>query len=274
MADRTNDRYQGWGVGRLLSSVVTILEDWVVSSGLLQPASENFYLEVAKGNVPGHSIMNKFGQNSALGTGAHEDVWDGGGTYTYPADGNADITHLYSTVGGDTQAIEVQGLAIDGTLTVQTITLTGTAVVALTTPLWRVFRLKNMGSTNNAGIIHASDAGKVVSYAQIGVGNNQTLMALYTIPLGKKGYMVQSSASLAGLQSAYYVGLKRHMRPFGGVFQLKGTNSVSTTGSSFAAMELVLPSKIPALTDIKISAISSKAAGIINSRFSVLLVDD
>jgi len=28
MADRTNDRYQKWGVSRLLSAVVTILEDW------------------------------------------------------------------------------------------------------------------------------------------------------------------------------------------------------------------------------------------------------
>ena len=28
MADRTNDRYQKWGVGRLLSGIITILENW------------------------------------------------------------------------------------------------------------------------------------------------------------------------------------------------------------------------------------------------------
>ena len=28
MADRTNDRYQKWGVSRLLSGIITILEDW------------------------------------------------------------------------------------------------------------------------------------------------------------------------------------------------------------------------------------------------------
>ena len=251
----------------------TEVELYLDTFGRPQVLSHDFYLEVAKGNISGHSIMNKFGQNSALQTGAYEDIWDGGGTYSYPAAATASITHLYSTAA-DVQPIEVQGLSADGTLTVQTITLTGTTVVALTTPLWRVFRLKNMGTVNNAGVVHASVSDKATSYAQIGIGNNQTLMALYTIPLGKTGYLVQSSASLAGLQSAYYVGIKMHARPFGGVFQLKATNGVSTTGSSFTALDRPLPEKIGALTDIKMSAITSKNDGIINARFSILLIDN
>ena len=34
----------------------------------------NFYLNVSKGLVPGHSVINKFGQNDAIGTGAYEDI--------------------------------------------------------------------------------------------------------------------------------------------------------------------------------------------------------
>ena len=235
--------------------------------------ARDFYLEVAKGNVPGHSIINKFGQNDNLQTGAYEDVWDGAGTYTYPADATASITHIYSTAA-ETQDIEVQGLAVDGTLTIQTITLTGTTVAPLTTALWRVFRLKNVGTTDNAGVIHASDAGKAVSYAQIAIGNNQTLMALYTIPLGKKGYMLQTSVSMAGLTNAYNISIRFTARPFGGVFQLKGTNGVNSTGSSFTSRVATLPSQIGALTDIRFSALTSKNAGVLNARFSILLVDD
>jgi len=44
--------------------------------------TDNFYLEVAKGNIPGHSAVNKFGHNGAVAmTG--EDVWAGGGDYGF-----------------------------------------------------------------------------------------------------------------------------------------------------------------------------------------------
>ena len=185
--------------------------------------SREYYLEVAKDNIPGSSFVSKFGQNEDIGTGAFEDIWDGGGTYTYPADATASITHLYSTDNNDTMNIEVQGLSSDGTLTVQTITLTGTTVVALTTDLWRVFRLKNGGTADNLVVIHASVSDKATSYAQIGIGNNQTLMALYTIPLGKTGYLIKGSASMAGLTRSYSIDGHVYMRPFGGVFQLKNT---------------------------------------------------
>ena len=234
----------------------------------------DFYLKVAQGLVEGYSIVNKFGQNSAIGTGDYEDIWDGGGTYTYPTDGTAPITHIYSTDGGDTEPINVQGLDITGALVLQTITLTGTTVAPLTTPLWRCFRLKNVGTNNLIGVIHASDSGKAVSYAQIVDGNNQTLMALYTIPLGKKGYIIQSQVSMAGLTSAYTLSARMWMRPHGLVFQMKGTNGVTSTGSSALLLPVPLPGAIPALTDLRIDAISSKAGGIMNARWAILLVDD
>ena len=236
--------------------------------------SNTFYLDVAKGNIEGHAILSKFGQNDAVGIGAWEDVWDGGGTYSYPADATASITHLYSTDGGDNQDIEVQGLSADGTLTVQTITLTNTTVVALDTNLWRVFRLKNMSNTNNAGVVHASVSDKATSYAQIAIGNNQTLMALYTIPLGKTGYLLQGTNSLYGIARDYSLNGKMAMRPYGGVFQLKKTFGLDTNGTSFLTMDFPLPGKIPAKTDIRVSAIAISKEGGVNTTFDILLVDN
>jgi len=39
--------------------------------------STEFYLEVAKGNVPGHSFLITTGRNSAVGL-FFEDIWGGG----------------------------------------------------------------------------------------------------------------------------------------------------------------------------------------------------
>ena len=57
-------------------------------------AQTPFLLRVAKGEIPGHSIVSKFGQNLDVDSGLYEDIWEGGGTYPYPANGVASITHL------------------------------------------------------------------------------------------------------------------------------------------------------------------------------------
>lgn len=240
------------------------------ADGKQRVSSMPYPYDIAKGNLPNHFAINKFGQNEDIGTGAFEDIWDGGGSYPYPADNAAPITHIYSTNAGDTQEIEVQGLDITGLLTLQTITLTGTTVSVLTTPLWRVFRLKNEGVTNNAGIIHASDAGKAVSYAQIAIGNNQTLMALWTVPLGMTAYMLTLDASMAGLKKDYVIDGHMYFRTLGKVFQIKRTFGLKASGTSSHNKVFEIPIKIDALTDIKISAISSAAGGVINASFAII----
>ena len=44
-----------------------------------------FDLEVAKGNVTGQRGFDQFGANPIVSAGTPEDVWDGGGTYAFPA---------------------------------------------------------------------------------------------------------------------------------------------------------------------------------------------
>ena len=132
----------------------------------------------------------------------------------------------------------------------------------------------NTAGTDNAGIVYASDSGKAVSYAQIAVGNNQTLMALYTIPAGKTGYLIQGTNSLIGTNRNYAVSGKQLMRPYGGVFQLKKTFGLETDGTSFMVLPHPLPSRIPEKTDIRVSAISSTAGSGINTTFEILLVDN
>ena len=251
------------------------LEEYESETFLVDPLPvADFYLNVAKGLVPGHSIMSKFGQNDDIGTGAYEDIWDKGGTYTYPADGTAPIVKLVGHNSADTEPIEVQGLDINGDLVVQTKTITGLTPVTLDTPLWRVFRLKNVGTSDLVADVCAIDTGDTVDYACINNGNNQTLMALYTIPNGKTGYLVQGTNSIIGATRDYNIQGKLWMKPYGLVFQLKKTFGLDTGGSGYMVMPFPLPNGIPAKTDIRVSAISSKLVGGLNTTFEILLVDD
>lgn len=231
-------------------------------------------LAIARGDVSGSSFISKFGQNENIGTGAYEDIWDVGGLYTWPADGTAPITHIDSDNAADTEPIEVQGLDINGAQVTQTKTLTGTTPVALDTPLWRVFRLKNTGTSNTAGNVQAINAGDTVIYAQIQGDNNQTLMALYTIPAGITGYLVMGGASLVGLTRSYSLDGRFYMRPFGGIFQLKHTFGVSSDGTSTFQHEYKIPLPIAEKTDLRVSAISSALGGVLNVTFDIVLEDN
>jgi len=237
-------------------------------------AQTPFLLRVAKGEITGHSIISKFGQNNDVGTGSYEDVWDGGGTYNYPTDSTAPITKLVAHNAADTEPIEIQGLDINGDLSVQTRTLTGLTAVDLDPDLWRVFRLKNVGTSDLVSDVCAINDGDTVDYACINNGNNQTLMALYTIPNGKIGYLLQGTNSIIGTNRGYSIDGKLWMKPYGLVFQLKRTFGLSSDGSGFIKMPFPLPGAIPAKTDIRISAISSAAGGGLNTTFEILLIDD
>lgn len=233
--------------------------------------NQDFLLKVAKGEVPGHSIVDKFGQNDGLNTSTYEDIWDVGGDYPYPT--SATITEIVSTAT-DSVDIEVQGLSSDGTLTVQTVTLTGITPVALTTPLWRVFRLKNVGVADLVGNASVENTANDTVFAKIIDGNNQTLMALYTIPKGETGYLVQGTATMAGTKNAYVIAGKFATRNYGGVFQLKRTFGVHSTGTSSIVFNFPLYSKILALTDIKVGGISTLTDGVLNATFQILIIDD
>lgn len=157
----------------------------------------DIYLSIPSGRIPYSSSVNKFGANSAVGDGTEEYVWDGGGTYTFPT--TATITHVRSAVDSATTqglVIELQGLDANWTLTVQSATLDGTdstTEVVLTTALIRIFRIKVTDSAIADQNIWAGATGVAAATAKaiIQAGNNQTLMAIYTVPVGKTAYITQ-----------------------------------------------------------------------------------
>lgn len=161
----------------------------------LHKLTGNQALEAASGNNTGMTSVNKFGRNSSVDIGVEEEIWDGSIAYVFEA--TAAITHIRSAVDSATTqgaVIEVQGLDANWDLVVQTKALDGTnstTEVALDTPLIRIFRMKVLDGSVMDQDIWAGDDDFVVAAARaiITAGNNQTLMAIYTVPNGKTAYM-------------------------------------------------------------------------------------
>lgn len=241
-----------------------------------------FELKVNQGLVEGHSAQDKFGENPDIDTGTQEDIWEYGGEYIYDTPGTAPIVSLISDNIADTQDIMVIGLDIDGNEVEQTLTLTGTTRVALTTPLWRVYRMSNEADIGEdlLGTVYCyTGTGGVPAAANIRAiidnGNNQTLMALYTVPLGKVGFLYRgevgcSRSVVSGeVQGAYF------SRRVGKVFKIKKRVDTTNSGSSIYQDKRSFPDVIPALTDIKLTveSVSANNTGVFGT-FDILLIDD
>lgn len=242
---------------------------------------EPFNLRVNQGEFELYSVIDKFGENPDVDTGTvPEDIWEGGGAYTYDADGTAPIVSLISDNAADTEPIRVQGLDINGDFVDQTVILTGTARVALTTALWRVFRMSNEGTSDLAGTVYCYvGTGGVPIAADVRAiidnGNNQTLMALYTIPNGKVGFLYRGeigasrALTFGECQAAYY------SRRFGKIFQIKKRVNISNSGSSVYQDERSFPDIVPGLTDIRlrVESVSANNTGVFGT-FDLLLIEE
>jgi len=245
-------------------------------------------LAVSMGMMPGYSVIDKFGVNPLTEvTTDPEDVWEGGGIYPYDTFGSAPIVSIASTDALDTQDISIQGLDINGDLVEQVATLTGTTRVALDTPLWRIFRMENLADEGGdiQGTVYAyigtdvtPTPGDPEIRALISNGNNQTLMALYTIPKGKVGFLYRGEI---GLEYTGTVGAGTNFakcayrsRRLGKVFKTKKQISLISAASSIIQDKRTFPDIIPALTDLKITIQEvSEDIGVWGT-LDILLVDE
>jgi len=284
---------------RLVKAVVTakteagdFINASATNDGNIKISNAENGLGIAKGNVTGTTFIHKFGSIPDMDDGdSPASVYDGADdahidqmSYVYST--TADIDSLSSDSASDTFDIEVQGLDTNYDVVIQTITLTGQTRVALTTNLIRVFRMKNVGTANNVGHIYCyvntalttgtpNDSTKVRAVMQ--PGNNQTLMAIYTIPNGKTGFVRDWYASTSGASRNTNYVMDLFARPFGKVFQLKHRTAISDNATSYIQHKYEEPEVFAAKTDIEIRASitdSPITGGSVSAGFDIVLVDD
>ena len=145
--------------------------------------------------------------------------------------------------------------------------------------------MKNVGATDLSGVVYLRTNGSTATAgvpdtantvrAIINNGNNQTLMAVYTVPTGKTAYLRSWYAANGGASKSSNYIIRLWARPSGQVFQLKHTSAISdTTGHQHKYFE---PEVFAAGTDIELTCeitAGSVTAASIAGGFDIVLVDD
>lgn len=165
---------------------------------------EDFDLQVARGQIQGHSTLNIYGYQSAVAT-SFIPVWENATTYTYPV--AATQMHLAGSVG-DTATITINGLDANYVAISENVVLNGATAV---TTMRSYLRINSMNvavgsATNPSGVVTLKDLTDTTIYAQINTGVGRTQMAIYTVPAGYTFYLsrIDVNTSLNGSNFATY----------------------------------------------------------------------
>jgi len=199
------------------------------SGAIINPAIEekqslDFFLEVSKGNIPGHELLFYQAGNQGVGTIAQEmSFWNVASIYQYLS---ADTTLFASSSSASDTAVTLALFGLDDTYTevTRTVTLNGQTQVALSGLMFRLRRCIVTGGTAPLGDVYIAETdtltagvpdtiSKIQMKMAIGtnIGNNSTV----TVPDGKTFFIV-SQVTRSGKEEALRI--KVRTRPENGVF--------------------------------------------------------
>jgi hypothetical protein len=242
---------------------------------------EPFDLQVARNQILDHKVIFKFGFNPDI-NGVEETIWDAGDIYAYPS--AATVMKVSSGSTNDTAAgtgartILVQGLDADYNEAQEIVTLNGQTAVNTTTSFLRVTRayVLTAGSGGTAagniyvGVGTVTTGVPATIYAQITLGENQTLMAIWTVPAGYTGYFDHFNVATGTTNANQYITIRAVQRNFGGVFRTLIKQSIGSNG--IADFVIKYPIEVQEKTDLEIRASSSGSNNLVSADFSVIYI--
>jgi len=208
------------------------------------PLDTDYYAAVEAGEVPGATLLNKFGR-AEIGTSLTPISRE----LVYQTPTTATVLEFVSDDANDTSAgtgareISIIGLNSSWEEVMQTVTTNGTTAVALSTPLIRMYRwyvtksgtYATSSTGSHAGTLTIQESGGGTVWSSIGVTpfpTGQSQIGITTIPIGKRGVLlsthvfVDTSKSVdlylfqrpnADVVTAPYTGAMRVVREFQGV---------------------------------------------------------
>ncbi len=247
----------------------TAVTERVVSiKGKLRTSSVPYTYDIAKEDIPNHIAWNKFGQNLDVGASL-EEVWDGSAVYDYLGSATFATMYISSSDSADLDmTYTVEGIDSDFNFSSITGTIDGSdgqTFVALTSGAtddkwWRVFRALNTSGSVAAGTVYISKDNTDTAggadgipddtddiQAEIKPAAEQTLMSLFTVPVGNTAYLIHFWASTS---TNKVTTVNLYVRPFGGVFNVKAAMDIN---QGYSRHHYDFPVPIAAKSDIKIN---------------------
>ena len=179
------------------------MSNGIVSSITRQGQFEPFDLQVARGQIYGHSTVSIFGYQASVTTTAIP-VWENATTYTYITTAST-LTLVSTSASDDTSAkILINGLDSSFNPISETLAMNGTSGVTTVNSYFRVNSLVMVSAgtsqTTNVGTITLKQSSNIVAQINIGIGKSQS--TIYTVPAGYTFYFdlaeVNTSNSYTG----------------------------------------------------------------------------
>jgi hypothetical protein len=194
-------------------AVISMAGFWGLTAfGWRYLGSMHYGLEVCKGNVPGTSVVDKFGRCiDNVDSGVATDIWDGAsagiGTITWVAPTQARIHNIVSTSANDAPglggavSVTVSGLTSWSAAEVsETVALAGATPQPTVNEYVIIHRMEcNYDAASigpNQGQISATPVVDASVTAYILAGRGQTEMAIYGIPQGYSFHMTKPWGSV------------------------------------------------------------------------------
>jgi hypothetical protein len=241
---------------------------------------EDFTLQVARGQVPGHRNVTVFGYNPDVDT-TEATVWPHSGLIAHPA--AAIQMKVSSTNAADTSAgtgartVLIQGLDADYNEISEVVALNGQTAVTTANSYLRInyASVATAGSgLSAAGDIYIGD-GTVTAgvpatvYDIIKFNYNNTLTGHYTVPAGHTAYLMQGLFS-AG-QAIGDTQIQGRLLA-SGIDGIRRTAAITTLNNGVADYQFEYPLAIPEKTDIEATGRGSANNNACSSMFILLLV--
>jgi len=250
----------------------------------------DYLIEVAKGNVAGASLINKFGANTALAS-SYEPV-SIGGIYRTQQVGSAQTLRVKAGNVNDTAAglgareITIEGLDATGALQTASVATAGGSASANFSGTWiRVFRAyvsasgvyATQGGGSHAGDIVVEDSTGTFDWLTIDAtsfAKGQSQIACYSVPLGFTAFVLDYSVTMNANKTVDFTFFKRE--------------NILETAAPYSAMRLAFqeigltqpfnrkfsdPLVFPELTDVGVMAQGQQSPEV-TADFNILLIDN
>ena len=186
-------------------------------------SSSDFLIEVAKGNIPDHYLVKKFGAHTGLSTN-YEPITETGRYQTPNILTSLEIVSSSvndAPAGSGALTVTVSGLGPGWVEINEDVVMNGTTPVTLVNQYYRVYRMRVKDSGTYAsdtsgshdstislsGVIGAEPWALIRTEAGLGFGSTE--IGVLSIPTGYKGYLMDMHTDVEGTKVVDVVGFKR-----------------------------------------------------------------
>jgi len=156
--------------------------------------TEPFDLQVARGQIYGHSVLNVFGYNTNITSTTSSQsapiaIWENAAAYVYPT--TATTMTVVSSSTSDVCNMQINGLDANFNPISEVVKVNGTTGVTTANSYLRINTLTLLtppsGYITNQGTITVKQSTNVVAQINAGIGKNQS--TIYTVPAGYSFYL-------------------------------------------------------------------------------------